>query len=87
MLQDKRLNEVIAIDTYFASKKSIEGYYCAQILFGIMFKMLNVTTKKTESEFQDVYLDFIRQHGILSALQLDNANSEISQSIQQVHRD
>jgi hypothetical protein len=31
MLRHKRLNEVIATDTYFANKKSIEGYHCAQV--------------------------------------------------------
>jgi hypothetical protein len=31
MLRHKRLNEVIATDSYFAHEKSVEGYYCAQI--------------------------------------------------------
>jgi hypothetical protein len=31
MLRHKRLNEVIATDTYFSSEKSIEGYDCAQL--------------------------------------------------------
>jgi hypothetical protein len=30
MLRNKRLNEAIATDTYFALEKSIEGYHCAQ---------------------------------------------------------
>ena len=68
MLRHKRLNEVIATDTYFASEKSIEGYYCAQVFFGMTSKMLHVAGMKTESEFPDVYLDFIRQHGIPFAL-------------------
>jgi hypothetical protein len=34
---------------------------------------------KTESEFPDVFLDFIRQHGIPFALRRDNAKSEMSQ--------
>ena len=42
---------------------------------------------KTESEFLDVYLDFIRQHGIPSALRRDNAKSEMSQRVRQIHRD
>ena len=32
MLRYKRLNEVIATDTYFANEKSIEGYHCAQVI-------------------------------------------------------
>jgi hypothetical protein len=31
MIRHKRLNEVIATDTYFAIEKSIEGYHCAQV--------------------------------------------------------
>jgi hypothetical protein len=42
---------------------------------------------KTESEFPDVYLDFIRQYGIPSALRRDNAKSETSQCVKQIHSD
>jgi hypothetical protein len=38
MLKHKRLNEVIATATYFANDKSIEGYYCAQVFFGMTSK-------------------------------------------------
>jgi hypothetical protein len=55
MLRHKRLNEVIATDTYFANEKSIEGYHCAQVFFGMFSKMLYVAGMKTESEFADVY--------------------------------
>jgi hypothetical protein len=34
MLRHKRLNEIIATDTYFANEKSIEGYHCAQVFLG-----------------------------------------------------
>jgi hypothetical protein len=42
---------------------------------------------KTESEFPDVYLDFIRQHGIPSAVRRDYAKSEMRQQVRQIHRD
>ena len=64
MLRHKRLNEVIATDTYFAYEKSIEGYHCAQVFFALTSKMLLVAGRKTQSDFSDVYLDFIRQHDI-----------------------
>jgi hypothetical protein len=64
----KRLNEVIATDTYFPNEKSFEGYYCAKIIFGMTSKMLYVADMKTDSEFADVYLDYIRKYGIPSAL-------------------
>jgi hypothetical protein len=63
MLRHKRLNEVIATDTYFSSVKSIEGYYCAQVFCGMTSKMLYVAAMKTESELPDVYFDFIRLGG------------------------
>jgi hypothetical protein len=50
MLRHKRLNKVIATDTYFADKKSIEGYCCAQVFSGMTSKMLYVSGIKTESD-------------------------------------
>jgi hypothetical protein len=52
MQRHKRLNEVIATDTYFANEKSIEGYHCAQVFFGMISKIMYVTAMKTESEFE-----------------------------------
>jgi hypothetical protein len=75
MLRHKRLNEVKAIDTYFANEKSIEDYHCAQVFFGMTSKMLYVAGMKTESELADVYFDFIRKYDIPSALQRNNAKS------------
>jgi hypothetical protein len=87
MLRYKRLNEVIATDTYIACERSLEGYYCAQVFFGMTSKSLYVAGMNTESEFPDVYLDFIRQNGIPSALRSDNAKSEMNQRVRQIHRD
>jgi hypothetical protein len=42
---------------------------------------------KTKSEFADVYLDFIRKCSIPSALRRDNAKSEMSQRVKDVHRE
>jgi hypothetical protein len=49
MLRHKRLNEVIATDTYFANEKSIEVYHCAQVFFGMTSKMLYVAGKLNRS--------------------------------------
>jgi hypothetical protein len=87
MLRHKSLNKVIATDTYFANEKSIEGYHCAQVFFGMISKMLYVAFMKTESEFADVHLDFIRKYGIPSALRRDNAKSEMSQPVKDIHKD
>jgi hypothetical protein len=87
ILRHKKLNEVIATDTYFANEKSIEGFHCAQVFFGMTSKILYVAGMKTESEFVDVCLDFIRECGIPSALQRDNMKSEMSQHVRNIHRD
>jgi hypothetical protein len=49
--------------------------------------MLYVAGMKTESEFADVYLDFIRKYVIPSALRRDNSKSEISQCVKNIQRD
>jgi transposase InsO family protein len=85
MLKHEGLNESIAPGKYFSSVNS--GYYCAQVFSGMTSKMLYVAGMKTESEFPDVYLDFIRQCGIPSALRRDNAKSEMSHHVRQIHRD
>jgi hypothetical protein len=87
MLRHNRLNAVIATDTYFSTTKSVEGYHCAQVLFGMTSKMLHVAGLKTESEFPYIYLDFFRQHGIPSALQYVNVKSVMKQLICQIHQD
>jgi hypothetical protein len=87
MLRRKRLNEVIDTYKYFANEKSIEGYHCAQVFFGMISKMLYIASLKTESESAGVYLDFIRKYGIPSALRRDNAKSEMIQRVKDIHRD
>jgi hypothetical protein len=42
---------------------------------------------KTESGFADAYLDFIRKYDIPSAFRRDNAKSEMSQRVKQIHRE
>jgi hypothetical protein len=65
----------------------MEGYHCAQVFFGMTSKILYVAGMKTESEFADVYLEFILKCGIPSALRRDNAKSEMSQRVKDIHRD
>jgi hypothetical protein len=87
MIKDKRLNEVITTDTYFSNEKSMDENPFAQVFFGMTSKILYVACMKTESEIADVYLDFIRKYGIPSALQRDNAKSEMYQIVKDIHRD
>jgi hypothetical protein len=64
----KRLNEVIATDTYFANEKSIECYDSAQVFFGMTSQILYIAAMNTESDFSEIYLDFIRKCGIPSTV-------------------
>jgi hypothetical protein len=50
-------------------------------------KSLYIAGMKTESEFTYVYLDFIFQNGIPSAIRRDNAKSKMIQRVIQIHRD
>jgi hypothetical protein len=49
--------------------------------------MLYVAGMKTESEFADVYFYFIRKFCIPSTIRRDNAKSEMSQRVKDIHRD
>jgi hypothetical protein len=42
MLSHKRLNDIIATDSYSANEKSIEGCHCTQVFFGMTSKILYV---------------------------------------------
>ena len=87
MLRHRRLNEVIATDTYFSSTKSIEGYWCSQVFVGLTSRRITVIGMKTESEFPDAYQDFMRKRGIPHTLRRDNAKSEMSEKVLNLHRD
>jgi hypothetical protein len=50
-------------------------------------EMLYVAGMKTESEFADVYLVFIRKCGITSAPRRDSAKYEMIQCVRDIHRD
>jgi hypothetical protein len=54
-----------------------------QVSFVMTLKMIQIEGMKTDPEFPDMYLNFIRQHDIPSALQRDHAKSEMSQRFQQ----
>ena len=85
-LRKRRLKETIATDTYFSKIKSLEGYWCAQVFFGVESKMIKVKGMKSESDFPAAYLDFIRKHGIPPVLHRDNAKAEMSEKVTEINR-
>jgi hypothetical protein len=50
-------------------------------------KILYIAGMKTESEFADLHRYFIRKCGIPSTLRRDNAKSEMSHRVKDIHRD
>ena len=48
----------------------------AQLFYGIKTRLLAVYGMKTESEFPQVYRDFLTEHGFPHTLAQDNAKSE-----------
>ena len=87
-LRHRRLNEVVATDTYFSSIRSLEGYWCAQVFYGCTSRRLDVFgMKDSDGEFPEAYMDFIRQRGIPSALHCDNAKAQQSERVKRIHRD
>ena len=62
-LNCKHLNEVYAMDTFFASSKALGGYMCAQLYVGKTSMLTEVFGMKTENEMKDTLQDFIRKWG------------------------
>jgi hypothetical protein len=75
ILKQKSSNEIIATITYFANEKSIEGYHFVQVFFGMTSQIMHVAGMKTESEFAEVYLDFIRKFGDLFTLKISDEST------------
>ena len=87
MLRRKRLNEVVATDTYFSPIRSLEGYTCAQVFFCCTSRVIQTIGMATKSDFPAIYKGFLRQHGIPHTLRRDNATSEDSFAIRDINRD
>ena len=50
-------------------------------------KTIDIHGMRTESEFPEVYSNFLRERGILHTLKRDNAKSEQSARVKAMHRD
>ena len=87
MLRRPRLNEIVATDTYFSPVTSLEGYNCAQVFLGLSSRILDTRGMSTESEYINSLQDFIRCWGIPHTIRRDNAKSETSEKVQNLHRD
>jgi len=87
-LRYPRLREIIATDSIFSSTPSInEGYNGANVFYGTNSKYVRLYPFKSESEFPDTYLDFIKDEGIPSVLHSDNAKTITSKKMEKLHRE
>ena len=87
MLRRPRLNEIVATDTYFSPITSLEGYNCAQVFVGLSSRIMETRGMSTESGYISSLQDFIRHWGIPHTIRRDNAKSETSEKVQNLHRD
>ena len=87
ILHTKRLGEAISTDPGFMSVPALDGSTMAQAFYGLTSRRRWVAGMKLESEFPEIYQDFLRNHGIPHTLRRDNAKSEKSAKIRQINRE
>ena len=85
-LNVKRLNETVAMDTFFASVKAIGGYTCCQLFVGKKSHIVECFPLTSESYLSESVQDFIRKWGAPNCLFSDNAKSEIGRAVKEILR-
>ncbi len=89
----RRLPEWFSTDTFFADVPALDdglpghgGCTMLQIYGGIDSHFLAGYPMSSESDVSQTMEDFIRQHGAMEGLMSDNAKSEISTAVKNLHR-
>ncbi len=61
-----RLQEEVAIDTYFSSVKGVDGSNCMQLYMGLLSRMINLYPMPSKSGEHVLlsYQDFMRYDGV-----------------------
>ena len=80
-----RLSETISTDPLFANVVAFGGEIGAQVFWGKMSHMINVYGIRRESDFPRVYQEFIRDQGIPHTLLRDNAKTQHSEKVRDIH--
>ena len=75
-LNRKRLDETVATDTFFSSKRDVSGAWCAQIFYGLTSHFMNIYPLKTESEGPTAFEDFARCEGLPAVIRSDNSKMQ-----------
>ena len=85
-LNVRRLREVFATDTFFASKPALGGATCVQLYCGKTSHFTDVFEMKTDGQMPDTLEDFIRKWGAPEGLFSDNAKAETSHRVKDILR-
>ena len=80
-LNARRIQVVVATDTFFAAEKALGSETCEQLYVGKKSCYTRIYGMKTESQVPNTLGDFIREIGAPYALLSDNAKSETSEAI------
>ena len=80
-LNVRRIQEIVATDTFFASTKALGGETCAQLYVGKSSYYTHIFGMKSENQMADTLGDFICEVGAPYALLSDNAKSETSKTV------
>ena len=88
MARIKRLAEGYATDPMYANCPCLHfGHTAAQIFMGLKSKRLYAHGFKPPRNFEKIYRDQIREHGIPSVLRRDNAKDENSEAVADLNRE
>ena len=85
-LNVRRLDEIFATDTLFASCKAHDGSKCAQLFVGKSSYLTQCWGMKTDGEFPATLMDFIRTFGAMKGLMSYNAKSVVSKTVNDILR-
>ena len=81
-LNVRRLDDIVATDTFYASTPAHDGSTCAQLFVGKSSYFTQVFGMKSESQFPSRFIDFIMQFGEIKGLMSYNAKAENSKVVQ-----
>jgi hypothetical protein len=87
MLNRYRLDEVVSMDTVFATVQAHDKSNCAQVFYGVTSHMINVYGLQSKAQAIEAYRDFMKAEGVPSILQRDGAAEQRSQAFIQLNRE
>ena len=85
----RRLQEDVAMDTYFCDVKGTDGSKCAQLFIGLVSNMINVypMISKAGVHILQAYKDFMRHEGVPACLHRDYSKEQMTEDITALNRD